>query len=169
MKSDWTPTAFVLDVDGVMTNGQFFYSAEGKIFKVFGPDDNDALAMLRNKIRIHFVTADKRGFDITCKRIVDDMGYELDLVSSENRLVWIDNKYSASEVIYMGDGIFDDCILRNVGYGIAPANADKRAKQAANFVTTRSGGDRAVAEACTHILDMFFYDGASCRIIDKGY
>ena len=33
---------FILDVDGVMTTGQFFYSKDGKQMKVFGPDDNDA-------------------------------------------------------------------------------------------------------------------------------
>ena len=29
-------------------------------------------------------------------------------------------------------------------------------KQHANYVTSRSGGDRAVAEACLHILEKFF-------------
>ena len=38
----------VLDVDGVMTNGQFFYDKNGKCIKIFGPDDNDALSILSN-------------------------------------------------------------------------------------------------------------------------
>ena len=38
----------------------------------------------------------------------------------------------------------------------APKNSDKSAKKIANFVTQRSGGDRAVAEACLHILKKFF-------------
>jgi 3-deoxy-D-manno-octulosonate 8-phosphate phosphatase (KDO 8-P phosphatase) len=52
--------------------------------------------------------------------------------------------------------------MRAVGYAIAPANADRLAKQAAHYVTERSGGDRAVAEACLHILEKFFkpYDPA---------
>ena len=156
MDADWTPIAFILAVDGVMTTGHFYYSSEGKIFKVFGPDDNDGLAMLKGKIHIHFVTADRKGFDISHKRIVDDMGYELSLVSSKKRLDWIKKNQLASNVIYMGDGIFDDYILRAVGYGIAPANADIRARDAAKYVTKRSGGDRAVAEACIHILEKFF-------------
>ena len=32
---------FILDVDGVMTNGQFLYNEDGKSYKIFGPDDND--------------------------------------------------------------------------------------------------------------------------------
>ena len=35
-----TPKIFLIDVDGVMTNGQFAYTKEGKIMKIFGPDDN---------------------------------------------------------------------------------------------------------------------------------
>ena len=30
------PKIFLLDVDGVMTNGQFLYSSKGKSFKIFG-------------------------------------------------------------------------------------------------------------------------------------
>ena len=37
------PTCCILDVDGVMTTGQFLYTADGKVMKVFGPDDNDKL------------------------------------------------------------------------------------------------------------------------------
>ena len=37
---------FVLDVDGVMTNGQFLYSDAGKAYKTFGAHDNDGLKML---------------------------------------------------------------------------------------------------------------------------
>ena len=56
---------FVLDVDGVMTTGQFFYTSEGKVMKVFGADDNDGLSLLKNHVEIRFVTGDKKGFDIT--------------------------------------------------------------------------------------------------------
>ena len=56
----------------------------------------------------------------------------------------------------MGDGIFDHYVMKGVGYSIAPANADKLAKKHADFITERSGGDRAVAEACLHILEKFY-------------
>ncbi|PCJ59279.1 MAG: phosphatase [Planctomycetota bacterium] len=151
-----TPTCLILDVDGVMTTGQFFYTEEGKKMKIFGPDDNDGLSLLKGFIEIRFVTGDKKGFPISKKRIVDDMKYELDLVSTVRRIDWIKERYVLENVIYMGDGIFDHYVMREVGYAIAPANADKFAKEHAQFITDRSGGDRAVAEACLHILDKFF-------------
>ena len=59
---------FLLDVDGVMTTGQFLYSEGGKEYKVFGPHDNDGLKLIKDKATIKFITADERGFLITKKK-----------------------------------------------------------------------------------------------------
>lgn len=148
--------AFILDVDGVLTTGQFLYSRRGKMFKVFGPDDNDGLSLLKPYLDIRFITGDRKGFEITRKRIVDDMKFPLDLVSTIKRIEWIKELYDPKKVIYMGDGIFDHYVMKNVGYSIAPANADPLAIKYADYVTMRPGGDRAAAEACLHILEKFF-------------
>ena len=144
---------FILDVDGVMTTGQFLYSSDGKSYKIFGPHDGDGLKMLRNIIEIKFITADKRGFPISRKRIVEDMGYELDLVSEQSRYDYLSNKYKLSELIYMGDGYFDAPILEKCYYGIAPANARFEARNAADFVTPSLSGEGAVLDACLHIIE----------------
>ena len=156
MQGTAKPSCFILDVDGVMTSGQFLYTAEGKAMKIFGPDDNDGLSMLKPHMEIRFVTGDKKGFPISKKRIVDDMGFQLDIVSTIRRIDWIAGLHDPKRVIYMGDGIFDHYVMKQVGYSIAPANADRYAKECADFVTERSGGDRAVAEASLHILEKFF-------------
>ena len=67
------PQIFILDVDGIMTNGSFFYTSEGKFMKAFGPDDNDGLSLLKEYLDIRFVTGDKKGFPISKKRIFEDM------------------------------------------------------------------------------------------------
>ncbi len=156
MQTELKPKIFLLDVDGVMTTGHFIYSENGKVFKVFGPDDNDGLSLLSSYIGIRFVTGDKRGFKISHKRIVEDMGYNLDLVSTIKRIDWIKENFNSEEVIYMGDGIFDHYVMKEVGYGIAPANANSLCIKHANHTTKNTGGDRAVAEACLHILEKFF-------------
>lgn len=152
-----TPKIFIIDVDGTMTTGQFFYSENGKVMKVFGADDNDALSLLKPYLDILFVTADKRGYPITKKRIVDDMGYPLEIVvGTKERIDWIAKRYNLDEVIYMGDGIFDHYVMKKVGYSIATSDSDENTKKCANYITKRTGGNRAVAEACLHILDKFF-------------
>lgn len=149
------PKVFILDVDGILTDGCFYYSEDGKILKKFGPDDNDALKMLEPYIEIKFVSGDKRGFKISEKRVLD-MGFSIDFVSTKNRIEWIKEKYNPQEVIYMGDGIFDNTVMNEVGYAIATSDSDENAQKAANYITKRIGGHRAVSEACLHILDKFF-------------
>lgn len=149
------PKVFILDVDGVLTDGGFYYSENGKIMKKFGPDDNDALKLLSPFIEIRFVSGDKRGFQITKKRI-EDMKFPIDCVSTNKRLEWIKERYDIKDVIYMGDGIFDCLVMKEAGYSIATADSDDYAKENADYVTKRSGGKRAVAEACIHLLNKFF-------------
>ena len=147
---------FILDVDGVLNDGKYHYTSEGKVVKVFGPDDHDALLMLSKDLEIVFVTGDKKGFPITKKRVEIDMKFPLHQVSTFERTRWIEERFDPKEVIYMGDGIFDAMIFNSVGYGIAPANAFFKTKEHADYVTQASGGDSAVAEACWHIAEKFF-------------
>ena len=163
------PEIFVFDVDGVMTDGKFYYTEKGKVMKKFGPDDNDALSLLDPFMEIRFISGDKRGFSITKKRIGEDMKRPIDLVSTVKRIEWIEQQYDPKTVIYMGDGIFDSLVFRKVGYSIAPSNADVFLKQQADYVTNRKGGDRAVAEAVLHVLETFFvpFDRISIPLINK--
>lgn len=162
------PTALILDVDGVMTDGRFYYSAEGKVLKCFSADDHDGISLLKPYLDIRFVTGDKNGFEISKRRITSDMKMPLDLVSTTARIAWIQENYDPKDVIYMGDGIFDHYVFQHVGYAIAPSNGDSNAKKFADFVTTRAGGDRAVAEAALHILDTFFDPYDPMAPLDKG-
>lgn len=144
-KSDFN--LFCLDVDGVLTDGTFVYSEKGKQLKTFGPDDADALRILSGHLTIMFVSADERGFLISNSR-VEDMGFQLFMVGSTERLNWLGNRNNLDQVIYMGDGFLDAPTLKGVGFGIATSDSHDLAIEAADFVTERAGGRRAVAEAC---------------------
>jgi 3-deoxy-D-manno-octulosonate 8-phosphate phosphatase (KDO 8-P phosphatase) len=151
------PKHLVFDVDGVFTTGPFLYTIDGKFAKVFGPHDNDGIKMIRDKIEIQAISADKRGFEITKKRIQDDMNIPLTLVEEKDRLDWFKNNFKnlKEEVVYMGDGIHDAEIFDYVCYSIAPSNAFYMAKNKADFVTNARSGEGAVAEACIHVLEKF--------------
>ena len=133
----------------------FLYTAEDKAIKIFGPDDNDALSLLAPSIEIRFFTGGKKDFAISKKRIVNDISYPLNIGSTGRRVEWIRERYSLNKIIYMRDSGFDHYVMCELGYEIAPVNADKLTKQHANFVTEQSGDDRAVAEACLHIMENF--------------
>lgn len=139
---------FCLDVDGVMTDGTFWYDHTGKLLKRFGPEDADALQIMRAFLQIRFVSADKRGFPISEARIARDMGFDLELVASEDRYAWLEQEIGLDSTIYMGDSFKDAVIIRDCMLGIAPANASPVARQIADHVTVSRGGQGAVAEAC---------------------
>ncbi len=154
----------ILDVDGVLTTGQFLYTKEGKFAKIFGPHDNDGIKLISKLVNIHVISADKRGFEITKKRIVDDMHLKLELVSEGDRLDWLQKNFNLAESVYMGDSMHDARIFGLMGYSIAPANAFYLARDQADFVTSHQAGEGAVAEACLHIIDKFFKPPSPTRL-----
>ena len=97
------PTNFVLDLDGVFTDGKFYYSQDGKYMKVFGADDHDCINVLKQFMKINVVTADLKGYEISKRRIELDMGLKIDLVPALNRAEWIAKKFNLEETVYMGD------------------------------------------------------------------
>ncbi|MBD1165313.1 HAD hydrolase family protein [Pelagibacterales bacterium SAG-MED10] len=139
-----------------MTTGQFIYSDKGKQYKIFGPHDSDGLKIIKKKIKINFVTADKRGFLISKKRISKDMGYNLNLVSEEDRYQYLNKKFGIKNIIYMGDGIYDAKILSDCYYGISPKNSRTEAKKSSDFITKNRSAEGAVLDACLHIDKKFF-------------
>ena len=147
---------FILDIDGVFTTGQFLYTIDGKFSKIFGAHDNDGIKIIKPYLDVHTITADKRGFEITRKRIHEDMGLVLHLVSEEDRLEWLQKNFNLSESVYMGDGIYDIAIFDHVAYSIAPQNAFYLTKKYADYVTKSKSGEGAVAEACWCVVEKFF-------------
>jgi len=151
---------FILDVDGVLTDGKFWVSAEGKSHKCFGSHDADALGVLKGYLNVEFITADHRGLAISEARIVREMGYPLTLVPGRERLVWLSERFDNADLIFMGDGLFDAPCLAYAKLGIAPPNSHPYALHAADYITSNSGGSGAVSDACLFIdkhmgLDLF--------------
>jgi len=141
---------FVLDVDGVLSTGQFLYSNDGKTHKIFGPHDADGLKFIKDDINISFISGDKRGFPISEKR-VHDMGFKIALVTEQDRYNYIKETFGFEDLIYMGDGIFDVDVLRECKFGIVPAGARREATLVADHVTPSRAGEGAVCDACLEI------------------
>lgn len=148
-------TKLVMDVDGVLNTGHIVYSANGKMFKIFGPHDKDGLKIIKKYTDdITFITADITGWDITYRRIVTDWGYcedQLQLVSEEDRMSWFENNCNFDTTAFIADGYNDAPILSRVKIGIAPASARIEAKNAAVYVTDSPAGSGAVLDACLYI------------------
>jgi len=148
----------VFDVDGTLTDNGIYYTEKGKKIKKFGVDDWDALRELQKHIDIHFVTADKKGWEISYKRIIEDFGGKLDLVSNnppDVRWKWIKENYYDYKISYVADGIYDWYCLDKANFSVTTRNALYHVRARANDIIDRDGGDRFVAEACISISSHF--------------
>lgn len=143
---------FILDVDGVMTDGRIYWGPNGKLFKAFGNYDHDGLKILKDHVNIQFITADRAGWDITYNRITTHMGYKLSLVPERTRYDFV-SSFGFNDTIFMGDGPYDAKIIFDAFIGIAPAQAWNTAVAAADYVTPRPGGEGAVMDACVYVMN----------------
>ena len=84
------------------------------------------------------------------------MGYNLNLVSEEDRYQYLNKKFGIKNIIYMGDGIYDAKILSDCYYGISPKNSRTEAKKSSDFITKNRSAEGAVLDACLHIDKKFF-------------
>lgn len=158
----------IFDVDGVFTDGSFYYTVDGKIMKKFGAHDSDGIKILKDLgVEIFAISADKRGFEITNKRM-KDLNIELTYVTEVERLEFVQEKFPAEYVAFMGDGLFDAPVLSHVKFGIAPANACSFAKNCADYVTLSYGGSGAVFEASLEIATRYFRNDLIQQLRRKG-
>lgn len=151
------PNLFILDVDGVLSSGQFLYDSSGKQYKIFGAHDNEGLKLISTHIKISFISADNRGFEISKKR-VEDLGFEISLVNEDKREDYF-KKFNDDVVVFMGDSYTDSLIFDKVFYSITPKNAISYAIEKADFVTNSNAAEGAVFEACMHLKEKFFNEG----------
>ncbi|EKE28277.1 MAG: Low specificity phosphatase (HAD superfamily)-like protein [uncultured bacterium (gcode 4)] len=147
----------IFDIDGVFTDWNFIYTNDGKFWKVFWPHDADWIKLLKKfNINIQCISADKRWFAITKKRISDDMWLPLEQVSEWERLDWLNANFDLKNCIYMWDWLHDAKIFEYAWYSIAPANAFYLTKEKADYVTQTNAWSWAVLEAVLHLLEKFY-------------
>lgn len=136
----------IFDVDGVLTDGSFYYSAEGKLFKKFGPHDSEAANLLSKSFEIRFISADHRGFQITKKRI-QDMGFSLELIPASQRVKYIrEFQRSGNSVFFIADAPSDVPALLISDFSACPRNVLSAVASCVDVVLDVEGGRGVVAE-----------------------
>lgn len=149
-----TPTAAIkllaLDIDGVLTDGQFTFAADGSEVKRLDFHDLDAVSAWRRAgLPVVFVTGEHGPL---VDAIAARFGVEHVIPGSKDKLAAVqqvaaDFGVALAEICFVGDSDRDAPAMAAVGLGLAPANATPGAKIAADRVLARPGGHGAVAEA----------------------
>ena len=138
-----------MDVDGTLTDGKIYMSAEGEMMKAFNIKDGYAIAHLGEK-HIVPVIITGRSSKILVKRC-QELGIEELYQGIEDKvakLLAICKKYQIepNNVAYIGDDLNDLECMKICGYSAAPADAAKEVLASVDYICKHRGGEGAVRE-----------------------
>ncbi|MDR0704064.1 MAG: acylneuraminate cytidylyltransferase [Planctomycetaceae bacterium] len=146
---------FVMDVDGVLTDGGMYYSESGEELKKFNTRDAMGLEMLRNQgIKTAIITGENtNSVKNRAKKIKVD--YVFQGVTDKAKILeklCNDTGISLTETAYIGDDVNDLSAIKIVGLSACPANAVDEVKDKVDLVLNKNGGDGAVRDWCERII-----------------
>ena len=147
---------FLLDVDGILTDGTITYTHEGNEIKSFHTRDGLGIRLLMESgLEIGLITARESE---AVNRRVQDLGIKYVFQKAKNKLEIFENllkelNLTPSEVGYMGDDWLDLPLLVRVGFAATVDDAVPEVLQVAHYVTKSQGGRGAVREVCDLILE----------------
>lgn len=154
----WIPEIkmFLTDCDGCLTDGGMYYSEKGDELKRFHASDGMGFQMLREKgILTGIVTAETR--ELNCRRAeklhLDIFEEGVQDKAETVRRICREHGVDLGNVAYVGDDVNDLEAIRIVGFGCSVANGTQEVKNAAKYVTLRSGGQGAVRELIDLIVE----------------
>jgi 3-deoxy-D-manno-octulosonate 8-phosphate phosphatase (KDO 8-P phosphatase) len=147
--------ALVMDVDGVLTDGTFSWSASGEESKSFSFEDVMGLSRMRQAgLKLGLISGEDSGLvDRYAQKLsipyvakgCKDKGAALRRFADETGI-------SLERTAYIGDDVNDLAALAIAGLSVAPSNAQPQVLAAVTLVLKRSGGRGAVRELAEMIL-----------------
>ena len=144
-----------LDVDGVLTNGNLYFSAGGESMKEFSILDGLGIKLLHG-IGVQTAIITGRLSGMVSKRM-KELGISLVLQGREDKLTALQELQASTgipmeESGYVGDDLPDLAAIQSCQFGVAVANAHPIVKSGADWICTNSGGKGAVREVADVIL-----------------
>ncbi len=146
---------FLSDVDGVLTDGGMYYSAEGEILKKFNAKDGMGFGLLKKQgIKTGIITKERSEI---VKRRCEKLNLDYCYIGIEDKREILDEiiekeRIGYDEIAYIGDDINDVEVLKIVGISFAPKDAVFEIRSIVDVIVNKNGGEGAVREAIEYIL-----------------
>jgi 3-deoxy-D-manno-octulosonate 8-phosphate phosphatase (KDO 8-P phosphatase) len=140
--------AIILDIDGVLTNGQFGYSASDEI-KFFHSRDGTAVVMAR---RAGLIVGAISGREAEAnRRRAKELGFDFLYERKKEKQAVFEEIMARfalipEECLYIGDDVQDAAIILQVGIGVFVGDAPDYLDQFCDIRTQAPGGHGAVRE-----------------------
>lgn len=146
---------FIMDVDGVLTDGKIYLGNEGEELKGFDVKDGKGIMLVQDTgVKFAIITGRK-------SKIVDNRAKELNIdqvyqgISDKLKIykeLLKNNKLEKENTAYIGDDIPDLPVLKEVGFSVSVSDGVPVIRQEVDYVTEAEGGKGAVREVMDLIL-----------------
>lgn len=147
--------AFVLDVDGVLTNGMLMMTESGEQLRQFNIKDGYALQLaIKRGFKIAIVSgARSKGVEHRLKGLgIKDVYLGLDSKTEAYQEFISKNSLSSEQVLFMGDDIPDLQLMKLAGLAVCPADAVEEIKSFSHYISSRKGGEAFVRDIIEKVL-----------------
>jgi 3-deoxy-D-manno-octulosonate 8-phosphate phosphatase (KDO 8-P phosphatase) len=147
--------AIALDVDGVLTDGGFWWGPNGEEWKRFSFTDVMGLSMARKAgLRIVLISGEDSPLvdRLAAKMGITDVHKNCKDKAEALRSFADRNQFPLDEICFMGDDVNDLGALEIAGLSAAPADARRAVLEKVSFVSGHTGGNGAVRELIDAIL-----------------
>jgi 3-deoxy-D-manno-octulosonate 8-phosphate phosphatase (KDO 8-P phosphatase) len=152
--------AVALDVDGVLTDGAFWWGANGEELKRFCFADATGISLAREAgIKLALISGESSASGMALTQRLADKLKITDVYKGCHDKARAVREFTANhgvtlpDVCFIGDDVLDLPAFAIVGLAVAPANAQPCVRARAHHVTTRDGGHGAVREVLDAILN----------------
>lgn len=144
-----------MDVDGTLTDGSMYFSAEGEALKRFSTRDGMGITLLqRSSIECVIITSEN---SLIAQRRAEKLRIKHVILHSHNktddlRVLLEDLQCPFDAVAYIGDDVNDVPVMQCCGLVACPSDAVTAVKQVSHYVCNAPGGNGAVRELSELIL-----------------
>lgn len=145
----------ICDVDGVFSDGRIYLGNDGEELKAFHTKDGYGVkALIKSGVEVGIITGRRSNIvaarmkSLTVKYVSQGQENKLPSLIEMSELLTL----KPEQVAYIGDDMPDLACIKEVGLGIAVADAHPALKKQANYTTFTLGGFGAVREVCDLIM-----------------
>ena len=148
-------TTFILDVDGVLTNGKILVTSKGKMLREMNTKDGFIIKYALDKgFKIFIISG---GTNKGVKERLKDLGIDEIFLGDHTKKDTYEKlikKYNLqkNEIVYMGDDIPDIPVMKKIGVPCCPNDAVPDVKQISIYVSRKNGGEGCVRDIIEQTL-----------------
>ena len=150
-------TTFVLDVDGVLTDGTVYIFDNGEQVRRMNIKDGFALQLAVKKgYRLLVISGGNSPAVVTRLTKLGITDIFMNVLDKRQMILQYmqDHGLNKEQVLYMGDDIPDYAAMKVVGMPVAPADAAHEIRKAAVYIASARGGKGCVREVIEKVLKL---------------